>query len=159
VNKSWMVGALLLAACGGGQTSTAAPSPGPEYAVQEFMAAVADSNLPKIAEYWGTAKGSAAETGNPSDYPKRIEVIQLWLRGHSYRIVGSTPTDATRVAQEMQVELAKGDCRKQVAFLAVKTGSSRWVIQSIDLNAVGSPAQPCIEEVGAAPGAQGTSSG
>ena len=159
MNKSWMVGALLLVSCGGQKTSTLAPSPGPEYAVQEFMAAVADSNLPKMAEYWGTAKGSAAAIGSPPDYPKRIEVIQLWLRGYSYRILASTPTDASRVAQEMQVELVKGACRKHVPFLAVKTGSSRWVIQSIDLNAVGSPMIPCVEDVGAAPGPPGTSPG
>ena len=145
MNKTWMMGALLVAACGGGQTQTSsAPSPGPEFAVQEFMAAVADSNLPKIAEYWGTSKGSASATGLPSDYPKRVEIIQLWLRGYTYRIIASTPTDASRVAQDIQVEMMKGDCRKQVPFLAVKTGSSRWVIQSIDLNAVGSPGTPCI---------------
>ncbi len=144
MNKTWMFGVLLLAACGGGQTQTEAPSPGPEYALQEFMAAVADSNLPKIAEYWGTAKGSASETGSPSDYPKRIEIIQLWLRGYSYRIIASTPTNSSRVAQDIQVEMIRAGCNRQVPFLAVKTESSRWLIQSIDLNAVGSPGTPCI---------------
>ena len=151
MNKPWMMGALLLAACGG-QRSTLSPSPGPEYAVQEFMAAVADSNLTKMAQYWGTAKGAAGEIGQPPDYPKRIEVIQLWLRGYSYRILASTPTDAERTAQQMQVEMARGDCRKQVAFLAVKTTSARWVIQSIDLNAVGSPMMPCFSDGSSAPG-------
>jgi len=112
------------------------------------MAAVADSNLPKMAEYWGTAKGSAAETGNPPDYPKRVEVIQLWLRGYSYRILASTPVDASRNAQSMEIEMLKGDCRKQVSFLAVKASGDRWVIQSIDLNAVGSPMMPCVEDRG-----------
>ena len=151
MNKTWMIGALLLAACGG-QTSTLSPSPGPEYAVQEFMAAVADSNLTKMADYWGTAKGAAGEIGSPTDYPKRIEVMQLWLRGYSYRIMASTPTDADRTTQEMQVEMARGDCRKQVGFVAVKTSSARWVIQSIDLNAVGSPMTPCFGEGSSAPG-------
>ncbi len=151
MNKTWMMGALLLAACGS-QTSTLSPSPGPEYAVQEFMAAVADSNLTKMAEYWGTAKGAAGEIGQPADYPKRIEVMQLWLRGYSYRILASTPTDAERTEQAMQVEMARGDCRKPVAFLAVKTNSARWVIQSIDLNAIGSPMRPCFGEGSSAPG-------
>lgn len=148
MNKNWMAATLLLASCGGGQTSSVAPSPGPEYAVQEFMAAVADSNLPKIAEYWGTAKGSAAESGSPPDYPKRVEVIQLWLRGYSYRIVASTPTDASRTAQQMEVVMAKGNCRKQVLFEAVKTAAGRWVVQSIDLNALGSPMAPCVGDSG-----------
>ncbi len=149
MNKTWMMGALVLAACGGGQRLTLAPSPGPEFAVQEFMAAVADSNLIKMAEYWGTAKGAAGEIGKPADYPKRIEVMQLWLRGYSYRILASTPTDAGLTGQQMVVELARGDCRKQVPFLAVKTGSNRWVVQSIDLNAVGSPMMPCFDTSGA----------
>lgn len=158
MNKTWIMGALLLAACGG-QTSTLAPSPGPEYAVQEFMAAVADSNLIKMAEYWGTAKGAAGEIGQPADYPKRIEVMQLWLRGYSYRILASTPTDAGRAAQQMEVELVRGNCRKQVPFLAVRTSSARWIIQSIDLNAVGSPIMPCLGGSPTAPGGQGTSPG
>ncbi len=137
-----MVGAVLLVACGG-TLSTVAPSPGPEYAVQEFMAAVADSNLPKMAEYWGTAKGSAAETGNPPNYPKRMEVIQIYLRGYSYRILASTPVDASRRAQSMEVEMVKGGCRSQVPFLVVKASNNRWVIQEFDLNVVGSPTQPC----------------
>lgn len=158
MNKTWMAGALLLAACGG-HRSTLAPSPGPEYALQEFMAAVADSNLPKMAEYWGTAKGAAGEIGKPPDYPKRIEVMQLWLRGYSYRILASTPTDAGLAAQQMVVELVRGSCRKQVPFLAVRTSSARWIIQSIDLNAVGSPIMPCLGDSPTAPGGQGTSPG
>ena len=144
MNQKWLAATLLVASCGGGQASSVAPSPGPEYAVQEFMAAVADSNLPKIAEYWGTAKGSAAESGSPPDYPKRVEVIQLWLRGYSYRIVASAPTDASRTMQQMELQMSKGDCRKQVMFEAVKTQAGRWVIQSIDLNALGSPTMPCV---------------
>lgn len=154
MNKTWMMGGLLLAACGGQTATTTAPlSPGPEYAVQEFMAAVADSNLTKMAQYWGTAKGAAGEIGSPQDYPKRIEVIQLWLRGYSYRILASTPTDAGRTAQDMQVEMFRGNCRRQVPFLAVKTKSDRWIIQSIDLNAVGSPGAPCPAAAQGAPGA------
>ena len=121
----------------------AAPSPSPEFALNEFMAAVADSNLPKMAEFWGTAKGSAAETGNPSDYPKRVEVMQIYLRGFTYRLQASTPVDASRSAQSMQVQMIRGDCAKTVCMTAVRTNNDRWVIQEIDLTAVGSPAAPC----------------
>jgi len=107
------------------------------------MAAVADSNLPKMAEFWGTPNGSAAETGSPPDYPKRIEVMQIFLRGFSYRVLASTPNPG-RTEQAMAVSLDRGDCHKQVPFLVVKTQDNRWVIQSLDLNAVGTPNQPCI---------------
>lgn len=143
--KRWLVGAALLAACGGPSTrvQTTAPSPNPEYALHEFMAAVADSNLPKMAEFWGTSKGSAAETGDPPDYPRRIEVMQIYLRGFSFRVVASVPVDATQSAQSMGVVMTRADCVKSVAVTAVRTRSGRWVIQEIDLTAVGSPAAPC----------------
>ena len=148
MTKCWLVGAAVLAACGGTQSSSGgagevAPSPSPEFAFHEFMAAVADSNLPKMAEFWGTASGSAAETGSPSDYPKRVEVMQIYLRGFTFSIVASTPVDAARSAQSMEVEMARGDCVKSLPVTLVRTGNNRWVIQQIDLTAVGSPAEPC----------------
>ena len=145
MTKRWLVGVALLAACGGSSTRTqsTAPSPNPEYELHEFMAAVADSNLPKMAEFWGTANGSAAETGNPSDYPKRVEVMQIYLRGFSFRVVASVPVDATQSAQSMGVEMTRDDCIKSVAVTAVRTRTGRWVIQDIDLTALGSPAAPC----------------
>ena len=62
------VALAALTACGGGsQPSTSAtPSPGPSHAVEDFMKAVADSNLIRMAELWGTKSGSAAETGKPA---------------------------------------------------------------------------------------------
>ena len=154
MTKRWLVGVIILAACGGSQTSQGgsptpdggeAPSPSPEYALNEFMAAVADSNLPKMAEYWGTANGSAAETGKPVDYPKRIEVMQIYLRGFTFRLQASTPADATRMAQSMEVEMIRGDCSASVPMTAVRTSKNRWVIQEIDLTAIGSPAEPCSQ--------------
>ena len=152
MTKRWLVGVIILAACGGSQSSQGggptpdggvAPSPSPEFALNEFMAAVADSNLPKMAEFWGTARGSAAETGDPSDYPKRVEIMQIYLRGFTYRVQASTPVDATRSAQSMEVEMTRGDCSVSVPMTVVRTGNDRWVIQDIDLAAVGSPASPC----------------
>ncbi len=143
MTKRWLVGIAILAACGSPNTQAVAPSPSAEFALNEFMAAVADSNLPKMAEFWGTANGSAAETGAPSDYPKRVEVMQIYLRGFSFRVVASTPVDASRSAQSMNVEMVRGDCTKSVSVTAVRTRNNRWVIQEIDLTAVGSPAAPC----------------
>ena len=146
MTKRWLVGAAILAACGGTQSAPrgdAAPSPSPEFAFHEFMGAVADSNLPKMAEYWGTDNGSAAETGNPPDYPKRVQVMQIYLRGFTFSIQTSTPVDAARTAQSMEVQMVRGDCVKSVPVTLVRTSGNRWVIQQIDLNAVGSPAEPC----------------
>jgi hypothetical protein len=62
-----------LIGCGGGSkpATTTTPSAGPSHAVDAFMKAVADSNLTRMAELWGTKGGSAAETGKPTDYQRR----------------------------------------------------------------------------------------
>ncbi len=135
--------ALLAAACGGGANTGVAPSQSPEMALQGFMEAVADSNLPKMAEYWGTQRGSAAETNNPPDYPRRIEVMRAYLRGFSYRVVASQPSQAGGNIQSMVVELTREECRAQIPFEVVKASNGRWVIQSFDLSAVPSPVRPC----------------
>ena len=145
MSRPWIAGAVVLVACGGSSTSQVSPSPSPEFALNEFMAAVADSNLPKMAEFWGTARGSAAETGVPSDYPKRVEVMQVYLRGFTFKVIASTPVDASRTRQSMEVEMERGACVRSVPFTAVRTGADRWLIESVDLTAAGSPADPCPE--------------
>jgi hypothetical protein len=75
----------LLVGCGGGG-SPASPAPGnsadsPETAVKNFMQAIADSNITRMTQLWGTAKGPAAETKKPDDYEKRMVITQLYLRG------------------------------------------------------------------------------
>ncbi len=112
-------------------------------ALQGFMEAVADSNLPKMAEFWGTQRGSAAETNSPPDYPRRIEVMRAYLRGFSYKVLSSQPSLAGGNSQSMVVELTRPECRAQIPFEAVRTSSGRWVIQSFDLSAVPSPVRPC----------------
>jgi hypothetical protein len=72
---------LALAACGGGPgpTASAGPAPTPEQAVRSFMQAAADSNLTRMAQLWGTRAGSAAKTGQPPDYQRRIAIMQFYL--------------------------------------------------------------------------------
>ena len=75
IQRRWFAAAaLLLAACGGGSGGAAAVHPAntASAAVENFMKAVADSNLAAMAGLWGTAKGPAARTRQPSDYERRI---------------------------------------------------------------------------------------
>ncbi|HSM16705.1 MAG TPA: hypothetical protein VK845_06880, partial [Gemmatimonadales bacterium] len=71
MSQRWILAALtLVIGCGQGSVQVP-PSPNPESAVETFMQSVSDSNLAMMSQYWGTAKGSAAETNDPSDYLKR----------------------------------------------------------------------------------------
>ena len=145
MSPRWIFAPLaLLVGCG--QSSVQVPpSPSPESAVQTFLESVADSNLAKMAQFWGTAKGSAAETNQPSDYRKRIEVMQVYLRHNSFQIASSSPSPDGDDVRDVMVDIERGTCVRQVQIQAVRTRSSRWVIRNIDLTALGNPLAPCRE--------------
>jgi hypothetical protein len=142
---------LLLAACGGGKPAPVQPVRTAAGAVQGFMQAVADSNLAKMATLWGTTNGPAAKTGQPSDYERRIVIMQAYLQNQSFRITSDVPQSPSR--RDLQVELKRHTCTWSVPFVVVKTGDGAWLVNQIDLTAAGNPARPCLQ--GADSGAQG----
>ncbi len=137
---------LTLAGCSGGRATSAAGAPAPaasaERAVQEFMQAVADSNLAKVAQLWGSAKGPAATTHEPANYEQRITIIQAYLRGSQYRILSNDTDPAAPEQRLLQVELTRPNCQKIVPFSLVRSGNA-WLVNRIDLTAAGSPGRPC----------------
>jgi hypothetical protein len=142
---SWsIIAALLLTACGGGGSSapSAAPAASAERVVQDFMRAVADSNLTKMAQLWGSAKGAAGTTHEPADYARRITIMQAYLRGAQYRIMSNDADPAASGQRLLQVELKREHCDKVVPFSLVRTGNA-WLINRVDLSAAGSPGRPC----------------
>ena len=142
--------ALVLAACGGGTppSTAAAPAASAERTVQGFLRAVADSNLTKMAQLWGSAKGPAATTREPADYERRIVIMQAFLRGAEYRIMSNDP--APEAGQRiLQVELKREHCDKIVPFTVLQAGNT-WLVNKVDLSAAGSPGRACD----AAPGTQ-----
>lgn len=149
--QRWCIGAAaLLAACGGGSAPAVAPANSSEMAIEQFMRAVADSNLAKMASLWGTPRGSAAETKQPADYERRIVVMQAFLRGSLYRIVGGEPPSAEAQRRLVNVQLTRPDCVATVPFTTVRTSTGGWLVNQIDLDAVGTPGKPC-EETAARP--------
>jgi hypothetical protein len=107
------------------------------------MQAVADSNLTKMANLWGTTSGPAAKTGQPSDYERRIAIIQAYLRNDSFRIISDVAENERRRA--LQVQLRRKACTWNVPFVAVSTADGSWLVTSVDLTAAGNPARPCVE--------------
>ena len=107
------------------------------------MQAVADSNLPKMADLWGTPSGPAARTNQPADWERRIAIIQAYLRSDSFRLISDVPeTDGRRA---VQVEIRRQACTWSVPFTVIKTGDGSWLINQIDLTQAGNPARPCLE--------------
>jgi hypothetical protein len=137
--------AVLVAACGGASTSTAqsvAPQAGSEAAVQDFLRAVADSNLDKMAQLWGTSKGPAASTRQPTDYQRRLVIMQAYLRGANYRIISNTDDGSSKDRRVLQVEMTRGGCDEIVPFTTTRAGKT-WLVTAIALDALGSPGRRC----------------
>lgn len=148
--RTWLLCSLLLvAACGGaaGQTQQA-PAPQavgtPDAAVQRFMQAVADSNLSALADAWGTAQGPASKT-KPNEWQRRVAIMQAYLRGGSYRILGTDKTVSSSNAKQQTVllELTRDACTRVVPFGTSQLGNGNWLVTNVDLAKAGVPGRPC----------------
>lgn len=152
MTQRWLLAAALtLAACGGQATTSAAQNRQPEPAsdaeavVQQFMEAVADSNLAKMAELWGTAKGSAARTRQPNDFERRIVIMQAYLRDRRHRLMSNSQEGTDGNRRIVQVEFRRGDCVKMVPFTVIRSEPGDWIVNSIDLALLGAPGSNCDE--------------
>lgn len=132
------------------------------------MQAAADSNLTRMAQLWGTRAGSAAKTGQPSDYERRVTIMQFYLSGSSYRIVPGAaaeieapagapagaatkeklpgPGDESANTRQIVVQLDRQGCAKFVPFVVIKTVDNTWLVNQVDLAAAGHPKRPCTQD-------------
>jgi hypothetical protein len=142
----FLVSAALVACGGSAAKSPAAPGPvtSPRGAVEQFLQAVADSNLRKMASLWGTAAGPAAKTNQPPDYERRIAVMQAYLKNEGASVTADAP-EATPDRHTVQVELRRDLCTKTVPFTVIKLADGNWLVNQVDLAAAGNPARPCIQ--------------
>jgi hypothetical protein len=108
------------------------------------MGAVADSNLTRMAELWGTSSGSAKSTGKPNDYLRRIAIIHSYLKGTKAKVLSEPERSSNRAV--LMVELSRDECHKQVPFTFARTGGGQWLVQAIELGTLGSPGRPCGAE-------------
>jgi hypothetical protein len=142
--------AVLLIACGG-RTGPVAPIPEAETGLRNFMQATADSNFVQMSQNWGTSRGSAGETGSPSDYQQRMVIIQAYMRGIQYRVLSNDPVANAANLRTLTVELTRGTCVTTLPFTMARTGSGRWVVYQFDLEKIGPPTRGC-EPAAPAPG-------
>jgi hypothetical protein len=142
IKRRWCAAALLLAACGKAAPEQVHPANTATATVQDFMRAVADSNLVAMAELWGTARGAAAKTKQPSDYERRIAVMQSYLSHDDSRILSDAP-DGSEARHAVQVQLRRQACTWTVPFSVIQLSDGTWIVNQIDLTAAGNPARPC----------------
>jgi hypothetical protein len=139
-----LAGLLLTVACTTKKLDPVVPSAAPASVAAAFMQAVADSNLTQMGELWGTSRGSAASTNRPPDWAQRVAVMHAYLKGGSAKVVGEgDPSTAKADRRQILVELSRSGCVKTVPFVLIKTKQGAWLVNSVDLNAAGTPGRGC----------------
>lgn len=115
-------------------------APTPSAAVQEFMRALADSNLTRAAQLWGTAKGPAARV-RFKGYEKRIVIMQALLRGVQATTLGDVPADKGDM-RTVTTQLSHNGCRVTIPVNVVKAREG-WLVHDFDDVEASKINQPC----------------
>ena len=138
---------IVLAACGGGGSSAGSSTPvaSAAEAAMGFLRAAADSNVTRMAELWGTSSGPASKTNQPTDYQRRIVVMQSFLWSDSSKVVGQAAVPGDDDRRTVTVAIWRGGCMKQFPLTMVRT-SGAWLVSNVDLALTGNPARPCDGE-------------
>lgn len=111
--------------------------------MRSFLKGVADSNLTVMATYWGSAAGPAARTNQPSDWEKRMVVMQAYLARADYRIVSDVGSGGDAANRSLSVELRRPECTRLVPFTVIRAADGSWLVNQVDLASAGSPVKPC----------------
>ena len=72
--------------------------------------------------------------------------MQLYLRGSPYRSLSNAQDGSNTGRRVLQIELQRPNCAKLVPFTLVRADKGAWLVNSIDLAAVGSPGMACTED-------------
>lgn len=136
-----MLGAV--AACGGRTPATLSPAPdAPEATVEQFLAAVREADLGRMAELWGDERGPSivSSRGSPRARQQRLTIMQRVLQNDEHRVV-RTETPASRPNwRVLHVELVREGRRFVVPFTLVIARTGGWLIQNVGIEAAIPPA-------------------
>jgi hypothetical protein len=113
----------------------------PAGAVEEFMRALADSNLTRMAQLFGNAKGSAFKTHQPQDYEKRMVIMQAMLRGAQARTLGDVPS-AKGGGRTVTTQLSSNGCKVTIPVKVLQSNEG-WVVNEFKLEAAAEVNKPC----------------
>lgn len=154
MNQRWIAGLVLAAACGGTAAGgSAEPAESARESVQEFMQAAADSNLQRMGQLWGTARGPAAVTNQPNGYERRLVIMQTYLRGSEYAVTADHAGD-TPDRRIVDVRLQRDGCTFVLPITTVRSQNHGWLVNSFDLREAGTPGRGCTAPGDSLPSAQ-----
>ncbi|MBT8405186.1 MAG: hypothetical protein KJP18_15085 [Gemmatimonadetes bacterium] len=112
------------------------PGTSPLQSVERFLAAVNARDLDGMASVFGTSDGPVE--GDRVEVEIRMDALATILAHESYELVSERQVPGrvdmtTRVGVTLTIA---GEVHSDVAFLTVRTGEGRWMLQEIDLEAI-----------------------
>lgn len=140
-------------ACGGGsQRPGSAPPQSMQEAVTQFLGAVKANDLGRMGELWGTDKGPAAASMDPTELSQRLTVIQRYLTHSGFRVVdGPLTVPGNERLRTFRVELQRSNCVRVLPLDVIQTRGGGWVVYDVHLEAAGNPAVGCPPAGGTRP--------
>jgi hypothetical protein len=112
----------------------------PSGAVQEFMHAIADSNLTRVGQLFGNSKGPVVKT-RPKGYEKKIVIMQAMMRGVEATTTGDVPADKDGL-RTVTTQLSHNGCRVTIPVNVVKSNVG-WRVHDFDVVEASKINQPC----------------
>jgi hypothetical protein len=115
-------------------------------AVEEYIRAASDSNLVRMAELFGTDKGTLTRL-KVAGADKRMVITHAYLAGVKVRalseVKGAKPNERL-----VTTEISRGPCKVVLPVTAVESGKDGWLVRNLDLDAAREVNQPCAGSSG-----------
>jgi len=125
----------LVAACGRGPAPTAPVNP--EASVRAFLDAVRANSLVRMGDLFGGSRGPASGYMAARELEQRLTIIRIYLEHERAEVL---PPDESMILADpgtrvFRVRLTRRGCAPVVPFTLTEW-RGRWLVTSIDLNAV-----------------------
>lgn len=127
-------------ACGGRPPVVVAPAPAaPEATVEQFLVAVRDADLGRMAELWGDQRGPSTLNVPQQQRVQRLTIMQRVLQNDEHRVVGTQTPQSQPNRRILQVEMTRDGRRFVVPFTLVIARTGGWLINDIGYEAAIAP--------------------
>jgi hypothetical protein len=125
------------------QEATAASA---SQAVEEYIRAASDSNLTRMAQRFGTDKGTLTRQG-VAGADKRMVITHAYLAGVKVRAL-SEVKGAKSNERIVTTEISRGPCKVIMPVTAVQSSKDGWLVRNLDLDTAREVNQPCAGSSG-----------
>jgi hypothetical protein len=129
-----MLLAILAAACGGHRGAQLPVPATMEDALNRFLDAVHQRDIPRMGRLFGSARGPAAEWMADSVLQMRMSVVQRYLDATSYKVLeGPLPVPGRKDRRIFRVELQSAQCVHVQPIELIQASRGGWLVYDVHL--------------------------